>query len=117
MYERSPASIRFDRQKAIVTGGYMGMGNCVARYFALYGAEVCLLDRCEALPEAAKALAAETGGTFHSVIADFSTSEARQTAFAQALDALGGRMDSLSTAPGSRFSTRPKSSHLKIIAK
>lgn len=80
-------------QKAIVTGGNQGMGREVARYFAYYGAEVCLVDLAKNLEDTARGLAEETGGVFHSVVGDLSTSGARKAAYDAALDSLGGRLD------------------------
>ena len=43
-------------QKAIVTGGNQGLGREVARYFAYYGAEVCLVDLAKTLEDTARGL-------------------------------------------------------------
>jgi len=87
-------------QKAIVTGGNQGMGREVARYFAYYGAEVCLVDLAKNLEDTARGLAEETGGVFHSVVGDLSASGARKAAYDAALDSLGGRLDILVNCAG-----------------
>lgn len=87
-------------KKAIVTGGYQGMGKSVAQYFAYYGAEVCLIDLSQKLAETAEELKNETGGVFHYVIADLSTSEARQNAFSEAMEKLGGKLDIMVNCAG-----------------
>lgn len=87
-------------KKAIVTGGYQGMGKEVSKYFSYYGAEVCMIDVSKKLPETEAELAEETGGVFHSVIGDLSTSEGRNKAYKEALEALGGKLDILVNCAG-----------------
>ena len=90
-------------KKAIVTGGHQGMGRATAKYLALYGAEVCIIDIDTNLHATADTLSKETGGVFHAVVGDLSKSESRCDVFARAVQSLGNKLDILVNCAGIQY--------------
>jgi 3-oxoacyl-[acyl-carrier protein] reductase len=80
---------RLDGKIALVTGGGAGIGAAIARRFAEQGAEIIVND---VNPQAAEAVAKETGGS--AVVADVSDSSAVRSMFA-AIRERRGRLDVL----------------------
>ncbi|PHP67339.1 short-chain dehydrogenase [Zhengella mangrovi] len=69
-------------RKVVVTGGSKGIGRATARSFAAEGARVIIVSRDEArLAEAARAVAAETGGEVDFMAADLSRDADREAVF------------------------------------
>jgi dihydroxycyclohexadiene carboxylate dehydrogenase len=91
---------RFAGKKAVVTGAAQGIGLAVARRLAGESAEVVLVDRSEAVREAADDLKA------HAVLADLETYEGAQAAMTEALELLG-RIDVLVNNVGGSIWFKP----------
>jgi NAD(P)-dependent dehydrogenase (short-subunit alcohol dehydrogenase family) len=71
MVKESNMDLELRGKTAIVTGGSRGIGKAVARELALDGVDVAVVARGkEALEEAARELAAETGRRFFPIVAD-----------------------------------------------
>jgi len=81
--------MRLENKTAIITGAGSGFGAGIARKFAAEGARIVVVDLNA---EAARAIAAEGGGT--AVTADVATAEGIEAMTAAAMDA-GGRIDIL----------------------
>ncbi|MFV0361824.1 MAG: glucose 1-dehydrogenase [Suipraeoptans sp.] len=82
-------------KKAIITGGQKGMGYMVAKYFADYGAEVCIIDMNPDTGDTARELAQQTGGKVHAVVGELSNSQTRKKAFEEAISVLNNQLDIL----------------------
>ncbi|MCF2707304.1 SDR family oxidoreductase [Arcanobacterium haemolyticum] len=85
-------------KRAIVTGAAQGLGKGVAEGYLEAGAKVCLFDVNPKVVEVAKEYA-DKGYDAVAVVGDVRDDEARSSAFAQAIEALGG-LDILVAAAG-----------------
>jgi NAD(P)-dependent dehydrogenase (short-subunit alcohol dehydrogenase family) len=82
--------IRLDGRSAVITGGSKGLGLAMATRFAASGADVAILARRPEVLEEAKATIAKTAkGKVAAFACDVSRPEQIETAFGQAMDALG----------------------------
>lgn len=86
-------------RKAIVTGGTRGLGHGMAEGLMEAGAEVVIIGSGESVKAAAKEFC-DKGFVCHGVAADLRNREALKNGFAEALEALGGRLDILVNAAG-----------------
>lgn len=78
-------------KKALVTGGSDGLGRATAVRLAAEGAQVVICGRRpDYLDDAAKSIAAETGGTVHAVTADVAKAEDCARLMEQTNSLLGG---------------------------
>ncbi|MFF7601927.1 1,6-dihydroxycyclohexa-2,4-diene-1-carboxylate dehydrogenase [Streptomyces mirabilis] len=91
---------RFAGKKAVVTGAAQGIGLAVARRLAAESADVVLVDRSEAVREAAAELKA------HAVIADLEQFEGAESAIAEVHERLG-RIDCLINNVGGTIWAKP----------
>ena len=89
----------FTGKKAIVTGASRGLGKGIAESFMEYGIEVVMLATNKKLPAMAEEYCAR-GYKCHAVIADLADGRAREGAFYEALEKLGGRLDILVNCAG-----------------
>ena len=84
---------RFDRRRAIVTGGASGIGRATARLLRKEGALVAVLDRDIGSPAAA-------GDALHAHQVDLVDEAAVSRAFDAAAESLGGPADYLVASAG-----------------
>lgn len=82
-------------RKAIVTGGYQGIGRAYVEGLRNHGAEVCIIDLNKKVIEAAKEMSMDGGVPVHAVAADLADRTTRQQTFDACLEKLGGRLDIL----------------------
>lgn len=87
-----------DKKKAILTGGAGGLGYGMAEGLIESGVEVAIIDISPKLNETVEALGKK--GKVHAIYGDISTSENRQKAFFEALEALGGSLDIMINCAG-----------------
>lgn len=90
---------QFEGKKAIVTGGSRGLGNGIAEGFMAHGIETVLMATTTKLPAIAKEYC-ERGWKCHAIMVDLSNADARERAFAEAMECLGGRLDVLVNSAG-----------------
>lgn len=90
---------QFEGKKAIVTGGSRGLGNGIAEGFMAHGIETVLMATTPKLPAIAKEYC-ERGWKCHAIMVDLSNADARERAFAEAMECLGGRLDVLVNSAG-----------------
>ncbi|MGC0372966.1 1,6-dihydroxycyclohexa-2,4-diene-1-carboxylate dehydrogenase [Streptomyces sp. SAI-229] len=91
---------RFAGKKAVVTGAAQGIGLAVARRLAAESADIVLVDRAEAVHEAAEELEA------HAVVADLERYEGAEAAIAAAQEH-HGRIDVLVNNVGGTIWAKP----------
>jgi NAD(P)-dependent dehydrogenase (short-subunit alcohol dehydrogenase family) len=90
MAERTPfPGLSFAGDVALVTGGASGIGLEAALTFADLGADVAIVDRDMARGKAAQAQIEAIGRRSIAIVADVSSADQVDAAFAQARDALG----------------------------
>ncbi|NML92229.1 SDR family NAD(P)-dependent oxidoreductase [Novosphingobium olei] len=83
--------LKLEGKRALVTGGSKGIGRAIARALLHEGVRVAISGRdADAAEAAARALAAETGGEVHALIADTRSDEAVDALVADAVARLGG---------------------------
>jgi NAD(P)-dependent dehydrogenase (short-subunit alcohol dehydrogenase family) len=100
-------------QRVIVTGASSGIGRATAKLFLNHSASVALIGRREdALREAATAMANDSGKAII-IAADLADERQSETAFAQAIEALGG-LDVLVNAAGILKSGRIEATELAL---
>jgi meso-butanediol dehydrogenase/(S,S)-butanediol dehydrogenase/diacetyl reductase len=89
---------RFEGQTVLVTGGNKGIGRGIATRLAQEGARVAIAAIDRDTPEAAAALAAETGATTLGLILDVTDATAVRAAYAEAEARLGALSVSVQNA-------------------
>jgi len=91
--------MQLEGKRALVTGGSRGIGKAIARALAQEGVDVALLARsAHALNAAAIELASQTGRKVVGVRGDTTSDDSVRQAVAEAVSALGGRIDILVNA-------------------
>ena len=91
--------MQLEGKRALVTGGSRGIGKAIARALAQEGVDVALLARsADALHAAAIELASQTGRKVVGVRGDTTSDDSVRQAVAEAVSALGGRIDILVNA-------------------
>lgn len=86
-------------KKAIVTGAAQGLSYGMAEGLMEAGAEVCIMDINTLAPEVAKTFE-EKGFRCTAVVTDLGNDETRESAFAEAIEKLGGHLDILINGAG-----------------
>jgi NAD(P)-dependent dehydrogenase (short-subunit alcohol dehydrogenase family) len=100
-------------QRVIITGASSGIGRATAKLFLNNGARVALIGRREELLREAAAEAVSNNGNSLIIAADLSDEEQTASAFAQAVEALGG-LDVLVNAAGILKSGRLEATTLAL---
>ena len=86
-------------KKAIVTGAAQGLSCGMAEGLMEAGAEVCIMDINPKAPDVAKEYA-EKDYKCSAVVADLGNDEAREAAFNEAVEKLGGHLDIIVNGAG-----------------